>query len=80
MYRHIFRNAILCYNKSKLVSTTLICFDCQIFLFQPTKSNNDDDIFIEDIKMIKDVFEKNGLKAKHVFEQTIVSPPPPPPK
>ncbi len=76
----IFRNAILCYNKSKLVSTTLICFDCQIFLFQPTKSNNDDDIFIEDIKMIKDVFEKNGLKAKHVFEQTIVSPPPPPPK
>lgn len=76
----IFRNAIVCYNKSKLVATTLICFDCQLFLFQPAKPHNDDDIFIEDVKIIKDVFEKNGLKAKHVFEQSIVPPPPQPPK
>lgn len=76
----MYRNAIVCYNKHKLVATTLICFDCQMFLFQPTKPNNDDDIFIEDIKIIKDVFEKNGLKAKHVFDQPEVSPPPPPSK
>ncbi|HUM53360.1 MAG TPA: hypothetical protein PK431_16165 [Chitinophagales bacterium] len=72
----IFRNAILCYNKSKLVATTLICFDCQVFLFQPCKTNTDCTPFIEDIKIIKDVFEKNGLKAKHAFEQPIVPLPP----
>lgn len=73
----IFRNAILCYNKSKLVATTLICFDCQMFLVQPSEPNHGVEIFREDVKVIKDVFEKNGLKAKHVFEQPIVPPPPP---
>ena len=66
----IYRNAIICYNKSKLVATTLICFDCQLFLFQPTKHNRNSDLFIEDILVIKDVFEKNGLKAKHIFNSS----------
>lgn len=73
----IFRNAIVCYNKHKIVATTLICFDCQTFLFQPTKPNSDDDFFIENILVIKDVFERNGLIAKHVFD--IAGPQPPPP-
>ena len=73
----VYRNAIVWFNNSKIVATTLICFDCQMFSFEPFKTGLDYYLFIEDIKVIKNVFEMNGLKTKHVFEQSIVPPPPP---